>query len=182
MMIDHDMRIKSMMRALTEVILPAIDRTQLLAVDQGNILLGTLRIMLRQNDKAYQFLMVELRQYTEVARQLVEMADGGDATQGACAETAAALAEAAPIAALAIPSQAELAVQVEAIKTATDLLLRAANADGAPQFRQAANRLVFDEGGKQLIRERAWVAGAGFELDPASLPPLEVLLEMNAGV
>lgn len=178
-MIPTELRLQSLLRAMLEVILPAIDRSQQLAIDQANIMIGTLRILLDQNDKAYDFRMVELRQYAGQVRELLAIAEGGSETDAACRAAGAVLAQVGPIAALPIPSQAALTKSVLAIKTAADELLRAAFADGNPNFRRAAGRLVVDHGGSELLRERVWVRRAGFEADPSKLPSMEDTLALD---
>jgi len=178
-MVPSELRLQSMLRAMIEVIQPAIDRSQQLAIDQANIMIGTLRILLDQNDKAYQFRMVELRQYAKQVRELLELAQGGPETDASCRAAKVVLARAEPIAAMPIPTQAALSDLVLAMRTAADELLQAAHTDGNPAFRRAAARLVLDAGGKELVRERVWVRAAGFESDPRALPSMEELLSLD---
>jgi hypothetical protein len=174
-----ELRLQSMLRAMIEVIQPAIDRSQQLATDQANIMIGTLRILLDQDSKAYAFRMVELRQYAKQLRELLGLAQGGPETDACCRAAEVVLARAKPVAALPIPTQAALTDLVQATRTAVDELLQAAHADGNPAFRRAAARLVLDAGGKELVRERVWVRAAGFEAAPRALPPMEELLSFD---
>ena len=178
-MAPSELRLQSMLRAMIEVIQPAIDRSQQLAIDQANIMIGTLRMLLDQNNKAYEFRMVELRQYAKLVRKLLELAQGGPETHASCRAAKGVLARAEPIAALPIPTQAALTDLVRAMRTTADELLQAAHADGNPAFRRAAARLVLDAGGQELVRERVWVRAAGFEADPRALPSMEESLSLD---
>ncbi len=182
-MVSGELRLQSMLRAMLEVIQPAIDPSRQLAIDQANIMIGTLRILLDQHDKTYQFRTAELRQYSALVRDLTDIAQGGSETHASARAAKALLAQVEAIAGLPIPSQAALTELVVAIRTAADELLRAAYADGTAAFRKAADRLVLDQAGKELLRERAWVRRAGFEADPSVLPPIEELLtDLDQGI
>jgi hypothetical protein len=47
---------------------------------------------------------------------------------------------------------------------------------GSAEVRDATHRLVLDHSARQLLRERAWIVNAGFELEPDKLPPIDTLL------
>lgn len=175
---SHELRLKSMLRAMTEVLIPALDPKSQLAMDQAQLIVGNLKLLLLQHDKSYQFAMVELREYADLVRGMLDTADGGPESAAAKARAEAVLASVAPVAALDIPTQSALVDQVSAIKQAADGLLAASFADGDPVFRQAASKLVLAQGEKQVLRERAWVAPAGFEMDPGALPSVEELLAL----
>ncbi len=173
---SHALRLQWMLRSLTEVILPALPREQQLALDQANILAANLRILMDQNDKAYQFRMTELREFAALTQALLQAAGGGEQTEASRQQAQAALQAAEPVAALPIPSQAELSALVLGLRAAADALLNAAIADGERDFQTAARRLVYAQSGAELLRERVWIRAAGFEAEPASLPPIEELL------
>jgi len=165
------LRIQSMIRAMREVVIPAIPPDQRLALDQANILVGNLRIMAEQHDRIFQYELTELREYARLLADLIEAAGSRDT-----AEARAVLARAEPVAAAAIPTQPELAALVRQLKAAADALLQAAHRDGSPDFRKAASELVMRQAEAQILRERRWLRAAGFELDPESLPSLDQLL------
>lgn len=175
---SHELRIKSMLRAMTEVLIPALDPKQQLAMDQAQLIVGNLRLLLAQHDKSYQYAMVELREYADLVRDLLAATDGGARCVAAKAAATEVLAEISPTAALAIPTENALVDQVSAIKQAADDLLEASFADGAEGFRKAAARLTLAQSEAQVLRERAWVIPAGFEMDPEAFPPLDDLLAL----
>jgi hypothetical protein len=176
---DHALRLTTLIRAMQEVILPAIDAQQRLALDQAQIVIGNLRILLDQCDKCYQYEMVELREYHQLVQALTQVAAGGDETGRELAAAQAALQASAPVARLEIPSQAQLATLVRTLKTAADQLLRAAYLDGKPAYRAAADQLVHAQAAQQLTRERVWLRQAKFELAPERLPSLDSVLSLR---
>lgn len=175
---SHELRLKSMLRAMTEVLIPALDPKQQLAMDQAQLIVGNLKLLLAQHDKTYQFAMVELREYAALVRDLLAKAEGGPRVGAAKTAAAATLAAIEPIAALSIPTEGELVDQVSTIKQAADDLLEASFADGEAGFKAAASKLVLAQGETQILRERAWVLAVGFEMEPEALPPLEQLLAL----
>jgi hypothetical protein len=174
---DFALRLQSMMRALQEVILPALPKDQQLAQDQAKILLGNLRIMATQQDRVFQYLLVELREYAGLLRKLSLEATGGAATDAAAARARAALDRAEPITTLPIPSQTEVSDLLKSLKQAADELVHAAHEDGSGGFRQFLTAAVMQQSAAQILRERVWFSAAGFELDAGMLPSLDVVLE-----
>lgn len=173
---DFALRIQAMSRAMREVVLPAIPKDQKLAMDQANIVIGNLRIMAQQQDKLVQYILVELREYAQLIGALLERAEGDVETRDAVAQARSVLTDAKPIAAMLIPPQGHLAALTKSLKQAADDLLRAAHADGSAAFRKSADELVFQQSQAQILRERAWVRSAGFELEPDALPSLDEIL------
>jgi hypothetical protein len=174
---DFALRIHAMIRSLREVVLPALPKDQMLAIDQANILIGYLGIMAEQHDRVFDYLLVELAEYVELLRALVEDADGARSIDDAVAKARAALGRAAPIVQMSIPRQGELSDLLRSLKESVDELLFAARRDGTPAFRQASKKRVIQQAERQILRERAWFRASGFELDAGRLPSIaEVLL------
>jgi hypothetical protein len=173
---DFALRIQSMIRSMQEVILPAIPKERQLALDQANILIGNLRIMAEQQDRVFQYLLVELREYAALVNVLIADAQGLDVTEAAVARARSAIETALPVTQSKIPRQDALAALVKSLKQAADDLLGAANEDGTPVFRKAAGAHVMRQSQAQVIRERVWLRAAGFELEPGALPSLDETL------
>ncbi|HTT83793.1 MAG TPA: hypothetical protein VMF67_09960 [Rhizomicrobium sp.] len=169
---DFRLRIQSMLRAMQEVVIPAIPAGERLALDQASIVVGNLKLMAEQQDKLYRYELVELREYAALVTELIDAAGGGASTEAA----RESLRNSAGVVTMPIPTQPELTGLTKAMKHAADTLLRAAYEDGSPEFRRAAAQLVMKQSASQITRERSWFRAAGFELEPESLPPLDELL------
>ena len=162
----HALRLQAMLRSLTEVIIPALDPSQRLAIDQANIVAGNLRILLDQTGRTDEYLRVELHEFRDLGSALLELApDTPDAY-----ESRSALTEADAV------SEWALAEQLLRLKGTVDRLLKMTLASSDPSVAKAASVLVLDQARKQATRERVWFRGAGFELDPTALPPLDAVL------
>jgi hypothetical protein len=176
---DFALRIQSMIRSLREVVLPALPNDQLLAIDQANILVGYLRIMAEQHDRVFEYLLVELSEYTELVSALADDAQGSGSIDGAVAKARSALAQAAPLMQMPIPRQRELTALIRSLKESADELLLAARQDGTPAYRQASAEQVIQQAERQIRRERAWFRASGFELDVSRLPSIDDVLLPN---
>ncbi len=154
-----ELRLRSLMRAVSEVILPAIDPANSLAQEQARLLLGHLHAISLQ--LGHEAALVE--KDDEAARQLAYVLL---ASAGGGAHTGAAQA------ALALAVNGERHGLLEAI----DAFVLASGVDGSEACRESSLRLVLDAARAAAWRGRAWFRAMGFEPDPAALPDIPTLL------
>lgn len=173
---DHSLRLATLLRAMQEVVLPAIDPKNRLAIDQANIVVGNLRILLDQCEKAYQYEWVELREYFNLVSEICSSARSDGRADDALDAADSALAESRVLVGIDIPTQAELVARVRDLKGAADALLHTAYQHGSPEHRARVDTLVHEQAQRQLTRERVWFRKAGFELDAGQLPSMEDVL------
>lgn len=169
----HALRFQSMLRAMTEVVIPALDPSQRLALDQANIVAGNLRILIEQAGHCGDYDRTELREYRQLALALLELWRDETATPAATAH-AGSLGLPAPEGEQAL---GELLLQT---KQTVDELLKLALASQQPQIRQRAAALALQQAALQLTRERVWFAASGFELDRTTLPSIDDVLTNRA--
>ena len=154
----HALRFQSMLRAITEVVIPAIDPAQKLALDQAYIIAGNLRLLLEQAGRTEDYDRAELADFRQLGQQLCGLLGDPDPLFDE------ALAE----------GSRDRAAQLRRTKLAVDGLIKAALAD--PALCKTAGSLVLEQSSRQLRRDRVWFAGAGFELDRQALPSLDDVL------
>jgi hypothetical protein len=159
---DIDLQLRVVIKALRDVVLPAVDSGNRLALEQLHLSIATLG-------------MVEARLPLAGSRLRAELAN------------AIALAEAADAAALAAPLSAAKAVLEDPRADGRDLEIHKARlltavstlVDGAPGDGARADslaRAVVAASKPQFDLIRAWCLPAGFEPDPNEVPPIERLL------
>jgi hypothetical protein len=154
-------RIATMVRALTDVVLPAIDPADSLAQEQARIVVGQLLVLAGQRDEA-RLDRLELSGELELGRSLVSVTAGGPKSAAALARLDTALEAAAS-------TPAEDAVTARGpLRAAVEDVVRAASVDGSPALRDATWRLVFAHARAQAERSRAWFAAAGFDDQPTA--------------
>lgn len=167
MQIRTDLALQAVLKSLTEVIAPAVDRGDKMAQEQIGLVVGLLTLISSRLPLAFAYDCDELTRLIELAKDIAPAA-GSDALQRALDQGAITLERAKA-------SPADLTGAIEH--------LRSAIGDAAstlPLSRdtaaRAAVRALLDASSAQLLRERGWVSMQGWENDPAALPDFETLL------
>ena len=155
-----DVRFKSMIRALTEVIIPALDPHNSLAQEQARLLIGHLHAALLQMPTANQVTTTEHAALRGLAEALLTTSSGGPLTLAAADQARAALTE---------DDSTKLTHALEA-------LVLAAVTDGSAEFLASSQHAVLAHAKIVSTLGRTWFKPMGFDSDPASLPELSTLL------
>jgi hypothetical protein len=172
---DMALRFKSMEKAMTDVIIPALEGSHGLAVEQAHFLLYHLRLIGSQFDKELHLQLAELREAASLVASLVELV--GDRGLGSNLQQARNLLTACtPIASLVLPSRARVVELVSELKKAGDLILRQALDDTDGERRRQVTDLAMGYAERDITRRRVWVQQAGYDLEADQLPPIEQVL------
>ena len=162
-----DDRLDSVVRALQEVVLPALPPDRALAIEQAHLSLAQLGLIRSQLDEAPAFERREAEAMIGLARGLLDDARGGEATSKA----AEALRSAVTAAALENP--AEVRATTHNVGDAIEHLIDMSLKDGNDSFRASSMERVLASGRTAAMAERRWNQAAGFEaqaLDVAADP------------
>jgi len=167
----YDLRIRTMVKALKETVLPAIDETNRAAVEQAHILLGSLELLRQQIDYAHWFEVSDARGMAQLIRTVIREAQLGSACE---AETIAAdaLREAERH---DIPLS-QLREANRRLRGAITKLIEDAFACADASIGQHVQALVLANSEEQIGRERAFVAAARFDVFPDNLRSIEEAL------
>ncbi len=149
-----DDRLASIIRALTEVVLPHLPPEASLAQEQVHLSVGHLQILRAQLDAMPGFEREELDDAIAVGKALGSAVTGG-------AETAVALATLA--ASIAAAGGSEVRAERKAISTAIDLLVRAVSADGEAASKVALAKIILEHEHPRAQKDRQWFAPFGFD-------------------
>lgn len=169
-------QIPSLIKALTEVVLPAIDPANTLAQEQARLVIGTLAAILPRLALEYRYDRDELQRSLALAQRLQAALPGAAGAATSLQELAASAAIGAAVMERARAEPAELQEAVRGLRSSVGALIQAVYAQDDSTARASVSTLVQDAAGEQLLRERAWLVGYGFEPDPALIPPIESLL------
>lgn len=164
---EFDLRLDSMHRAMTNVVLPAIDPADSLAVEQASLVVAHLSMMMQQWDRIGDYARLCLQDLCAVVARLEPL--GGPITVAAAAELTATMK-----ASTASPNQG-----FRNGMAALEELVRAAEADGDPAFRTNLRREVLLHANRQATRDRAWFAASGFDVNVGQLPAIEQLFSSH---
>lgn len=168
---DHtDDGLAAAIKALDEVVAPAIDTANPLAVEQLRLVsrfLGFLRTrMPQEHARAHH----ELRHYLALAGELVPLAPVGAAVP-VRQQLTQAVAAATPIAADPLATAPQLQQSIEALSASISTLVR--HVAAAPEaVRAPVERTVVRASRSLLDAQRAWFLPMGFEPDLARVPAL----------
>lgn len=176
MQMRPQIQLQSVIKALSDVVLPAIDPNNKPAVEQGKLSIGLLALLAQQLPLQFRFDCDELARLIATSRELSVHAQGGAGTQTALA----ALNEAVLVAGFSLDaarsSPTDIEAQVRALRFAAGALITEVHRDGDVACRPKIQQAVLAMSKEQLLRDRSMMLMQGWEPDPKAIPPLDELL------
>ena len=154
-----ELRIKTMIRALTEIIIPAVDQNNSLAQEQAGLLVGHLNVLLAHQGREHLMRNVEHEALKELGTALVAESDGGDVTMAASASLNEHIKHS----------------DIDSLAHAIEKLVVDAGVDGSDAFKSVCNTLVIQHARAETLRARIWFKAIGFDHDPGTLPEIDEL-------
>lgn len=151
---NTDERIASVIRALTEVILPQLPAEASLAKEQLHLSVGHLQILRAQLDAAPGYEREELDDAIALGKALQGGVTGGAATQAGLAGVASAVAAA---------DGSNVRGQFQAINDAIDALVRSASSDSDAAGKSALSAIILKNERARTQKDRQWFAPFGFD-------------------
>lgn len=167
MQLREDLQLQAAIRALVEVIAPAVDTGNAVAVEQTQIVIGMLQLMAARLPLRYRYDCDELARLVALCRALEAHDDGRLAQASAAGADVLARAQATP---------QELLAAIRNLRELSGAVVSEVFRDGDDATRAYVSKQVLAHAEQQLLRERAWFAPQGWELQPESLPDIESLL------
>lgn len=170
------LQIISMIKAMTDVVLPAIDPQNKLAQEQGKLIIGMLHLLGQRLPMTYRYDCDELSRCLALADTLRDVAHGGEETSVALKALGASIGSAEDVLDRARAEPSELEAALVGLRATVGKLAQAMYLDGDPDCRKTFDRSVLAASKEQIQRERAWLIMQGWEADPTSIPPIESLI------
>lgn len=163
MLPNIDLRIANMIKALEQVVLPALPSDQRLARDQARLVIGHLAMVRDQWKLAARFEARNLDGLLQLAEELEKTVQAG------------------PLRAAAKAANAADRRDVDAVEDACTAIGRAIDeiiiGDGATPLPQAAIDAILKHGEGQAWRERIWFRGHGLDPDMGTLPAIAAAID-----
>jgi hypothetical protein len=177
MQMRPEIQIQSILKAMTDVVLPALDPKNPLAQEQARLCMGMLSVMAGQLPLQYRYDCDELGRLMALAQRIQQLPGMAQLAPNAVGALASGTKQADEVLTRARAEPAELVQAVRALREATGNLVQEAFAND-PAGHQTAElqRAVMGATQQQLQRERAWFIGQGWEADPAAIPAIETLI------
>jgi hypothetical protein len=155
---------------MEELILPAIDRTDPLALEQAGIVTKFLKLFDARLDYAYDRNRFELAHYLGVAEAL--RADAEAISPAIAVELHAGVAEGRQLFELAGASLNEIRETTQRLGGVLTALVRT-SAEADPKRRERIELTILTASKDLLDAQRAWFLPQGWESDARQVPPIE---------
>lgn len=182
MLLRPDIQIQTMLRAMTEVVLPAVDPGNKPAQEQAQLVIGMLMMMAQRMPQQFRFDCDELQRLLDFSATLCAKTQGGAETAAALGSLAAVAAQGREVLDRARADPAEVLAAVRELRAVSSAVVTAVFTDGeAVSCRDTVQKTVLSMSAEQILRDRVWTLMQGFERDPASLPDIESLIGTAAG-
>lgn len=153
MMPTIDERLASVVRALSEVVLPHLPAEASLAQEQVQLCIGHLQILRAQIDQSPQFEREELHDARALSRELLSTVSGGVVTTTALDALAESVAA----------DDGDVRGARLRINTAIDALVAAVSADGTAESSKALRATILRHEAARSLKDRNWFAPYGFD-------------------
>lgn len=148
-----DDRLASIIRAMSDIILPALPADASLAREQVQLAIGHVQILRAQLIDLAAFEREELDDAKKLAVSLLQAGSGGPVLTAALSVLRDAVAS---------------AVSADSVNQAIHEVIRAAGIDGATTFRARLRSDVLSLEEARTSKDRRWFAGMGFDQEAAA--------------
>ncbi len=176
MQMRPEIQIKSVLKAMTDVVMPALDPANQLAQEQVRLCMGLLDLLSRQLPLQFRFDCDELARLRSMGEQLLPLADPQAVDAPTLQTLAAAIRVSGDVLSRAKADPAEVVDSVRALRAVTGAVVQKACAGGLRSDTQRIERIVLDTSREQLLRDRTWLLAQGWESDPKAFPAIETLI------
>lgn len=170
------LQLQTMIKAMTEVVLPAVGPDNELACEQAQLVLGMLHLLAARLPWQFHYDVDELDRALKLSAAILEHGSGGPVTRSALETLEASAARGRSVLAGAQASPEDLENAILELRQQTADLLTALGTDGERDCRKTLGRAVVDASREQIERERAWFAPQGWDTESDAPAPLETLL------
>lgn len=170
------LQIQTIIKAMMEDIIPALDQTNQLAMQSAQLTIGTLTLIAQHLPLEYRYDCDELARLLDAAETLRGQAKGGEQTRAALAELQGAGRTGSEVLDRARAEPAEILAAIRRLRAAAADTVRAVYAEGSDTVQKSVEQTVLSMSQAQLLRDRAWLIMQGWEPDPTAVPAIDTLL------
>ena len=166
------LQIHTVIKAMMEDVIPAMDQSNQLAMQSAQLTIGTLMLIAQHLPLEYRYDCDELARLLATSKTLVTQASG----LAASSELAAAGTVAADVLDRARAEPSEILDAIRSLRAATADTVRAVYAEGSDSVQASVEKTVLAMSREQLLRDRSWLLMQGWEPNPALVPAIDTLL------
>jgi hypothetical protein len=169
-------QIQVVLKALLDVVLPAVDPNNKLAQEQAQLVIGTLQIVAQRLSLLYRYDREELTRFLSLAAVLQKQARDLPGAEKPLQALAGSVAVGADVLERARAEPGELEAANFDLRDRIGTLIAEIYAGSHPRKLSHISATIMTHAGDQLLRERSWLIAQGWEADPKSVPAIETLL------
>ena len=176
MQLRTEIQLSAMIRAMKDVVIPAVDAKNELAMQQAQMVVGLLNLMSHQLPVQFRFDRDELQRLVASAQSLSKLKSQDPAIGEAAAQLQACSARATDVLERCATDPVELTTAVRDMREATSILMTATSGGQDKVALDAVEGVVLRLSKEQLLRDRSLMLPQGWEPDPTAVPEIEKLL------
>ena len=170
------LQLQTTLTAMRDVIVPAIDPANKVALEQAQLVIGMLVLLEKTLPLAYRYDRDELRRTLQLATTLQQSLADVEGEHSTLCELASSSAAAADVLDRAKADPFELEAAVGDLRAKIGALITEVYPRTHGSLQATVSGAVLASAKEQLIRERAWVVCQGWESDPSSLASIETVI------
>lgn len=177
MQLRPEIQITAIIKALNDVVIPAVDADNKLAMEQAHLVVGLLKLMAYQLPRLFRFDRDELQRLLDGAGALATLQSSDPAIMAAIRQLLACQATSTRVLARCSADPAELTDSVRDMRQAAGALMSAAAVSPDLAALAQVEKTVLALSQEQLLRDRALLLPQGWEPNPAAVPDIDALLQ-----
>jgi len=176
MQMRPEIQIAAMIKAMKDVVIPAVAGTNKLAEEQAKLVVGMLHLMAHQLPRQFRFDRDELERLVTAGEELRALrATDSSAIRSATDALAGQCGAAAQVLEQCLRDPADLQQSVHAMRGSICAVVEAFAASGGDGSLEV-ERIVLAMSAEQLLRDRSLMKPQGWEPDPAAVPDIDSLI------
>lgn len=170
---DTCLRLSAVVKALDDIITPALPPEASFAHEQLALIKASIRIAIDQIPHEQAFAVRDAQDCLALARSLAPFLPSASTDGQRLHEAIDRMGAATPS---AIVDRPDFERHLRAFKCTLESVSESLCAKATGDALREIQALILDHSARQTLRERAWAKATGFELDPAAIPPVETLI------
>jgi hypothetical protein len=171
---DTTLRLKTVLKALDDIITPAIPQDADFAHEQLGLIKASLGLVIDQIPFEYAFMVQDARDHLALADKLSTFIAGDEASKARLLQASGDVRATLPAVPPAVP---RLGRRLRDLKQVLEDAVDELCARRQGEELCAIERIVLDHSAARTIMERSWTIATGFETDPDAIPPIRELLD-----
>lgn len=179
MQLRPDIQLQTVIKAMMDDVIPALDQTNQLAMQSAQLTVGTLSLMAQQLPLAYRYDCDELARLINAGKLLRIQIKGDHKAASALAELEETIGTSMAVLERAKAEPAELLASIRSLRSVTGDTVRTIYEEASETTIASVEETILTNAKEQLLRDRSWLLTQGWEPDPESVPAIETLLSQQ---